>query len=124
MLSLSGKERKAKSSTDDVIFRKKSNLSHYFDIEYNFAESLTKTSLEQIVKKILSGRTSINRCDARIAHKNYPDFDSFNANKKLAILSEITTTTTRNHRTMDLIIYCKCHHQKKQLINFYHEKHQ
>ena len=41
MPSLSIKERKAKFNTDDLIFRKKSNLSSYFDIEYNSAESLT-----------------------------------------------------------------------------------
>ena len=82
-------KRKAKFNTDDLIFRKKSNLSGYFDIEYNSAESLTKTSPEQIVNRILSGRTWINRRDARIARKNYLDFDSFDVNKKLAILSEI-----------------------------------
>ena len=45
----STKERKAKLNTDDLIFRKKSNLpsgtllslSSYIDIEYNPAESLT-----------------------------------------------------------------------------------
>ena len=41
MPSLSTKERKAKFNTDDLIFRKKSNLSSYVDIEYNSAESLT-----------------------------------------------------------------------------------
>ena len=41
MPSLSTKGRKAKFNTDDLIFRKKSNSSSYFDIEYNFAESLT-----------------------------------------------------------------------------------
>ena len=41
MPSLSIKERKAKFNTDDLIFRKKSNLSSYVDIEYNSAESLT-----------------------------------------------------------------------------------
>ena len=41
MSSLSKKERKVKFNTDDLIFRKKSNLSNYFDIEYNSAESLT-----------------------------------------------------------------------------------
>ena len=48
MPSLSVKERKAKFNTDDLIFRKESNLSSgtllslscYVDIEYNFAESL------------------------------------------------------------------------------------
>ena len=89
MPSPSTKERKAKFNTDDLIFRKKSNLSGYFDVEYNSAESLTKTSPEQIVNRVLSGRTWINRHDARIACKNYPDFNSFNANKKLAILSEM-----------------------------------
>ena len=89
MSSLSTKERKAKFNGDDLIFRKKSNLSGYFDIEYNSAESMTKTSPEQIGNRILSGRTSTNRCDAKIARKNYPDFDCFDANKKLAILSEI-----------------------------------
>ena len=89
MPSPSTKERKAKFNTDDLIFRKKSNLSGYFDIVYNSAESRTKTSPEQIVHRILSGRTWINRRDARIARKNYPDFDGFDANEKLAILSEI-----------------------------------
>ena len=49
MPNLSIKERKAKSNTDDLIFRKKSNLSSgtllflssYVDIEYNCAEPLT-----------------------------------------------------------------------------------
>ena len=41
MSSLSTKERKAKLNTDDLIFRKKSKLSSYVDIEYNSAESLT-----------------------------------------------------------------------------------
>ena len=48
MPSLSVKERKAKFNTDDLIFRKESNLpsgtllslSSYVDIEYNSAESL------------------------------------------------------------------------------------
>ena len=88
MPSLSTKERKAKFIADDLIFRKKSNLSSYFDIKYNSAESPRKTSPEQIVNRILSGRTSINRRGAKIARKNYPDIDSFDANKKLAILSE------------------------------------
>ena len=41
MPSLSTKERKEKFNTDDLIFRKKSKLSSYVDIEYNSAESLT-----------------------------------------------------------------------------------
>ena len=41
MPSLSTKQRKAKFNTDDLIFRKNSRLSSDFDIEYNFAESLT-----------------------------------------------------------------------------------
>ena len=49
MSSLSTKERKAKFNTDDLIFRKESNLpfrtllslSSYVDIECNSAESLT-----------------------------------------------------------------------------------
>ena len=41
MLSLSTKEKKAKFNTNDLVFRKNSNLSSYFDIEYNSAESLT-----------------------------------------------------------------------------------
>ena len=49
MPSLSIKERKAKFNTDDLIFRKESNLSSgtllslssYVDIGYNSAESLT-----------------------------------------------------------------------------------
>ena len=89
MSSLSKKERKVKFNTDDLIFRKKSNLSSYFDIKYNSAESLKKASPEQIVNRILSGTTSINRRDAKFARKNYHDFDNFDANKKLAMLSEI-----------------------------------
>ena len=53
MPSPSTKERKAKFNTDDLIFRKKSNLSGYFDIEYNSPESLAKTSPEQIVNRNL-----------------------------------------------------------------------
>ena len=64
---------------------KKSNLSGYFDIEYNSVESLTKASPEQIVNRILSGRTPINRRDAKIARKCYPDFINFDVNRKLAI---------------------------------------
>ena len=49
MPSLSIKERKAKFNTDDLIFKKESNLSSgtllslssYVDIGYNSAESLT-----------------------------------------------------------------------------------
>ena len=49
MPGLSIKQRKAKFNTDDLIFRKESNLpsgtllslSSYVDIEYNSAESLT-----------------------------------------------------------------------------------
>ena len=49
MPNLSAKERKAKFNTDDLTFRKESNLSSrtllslssYVDIEYNSAESLT-----------------------------------------------------------------------------------
>ena len=52
MPNLSTKEIKAKFNTDDLIFRKESNLpfktllslSSYVDIEYNFAESLPKTN--------------------------------------------------------------------------------
>ena len=48
MSNLSTKEIKAKFNTDDLTFRKQSNLpfktvlslSSYVDIEYNFAESL------------------------------------------------------------------------------------
>ena len=42
MSSLSKKERTVKFNTDDLIFRKKFNLSSSFGIEYNSAESLTK----------------------------------------------------------------------------------
>ena len=41
MPSQSRKERKAEFNTDDLILRKKSNLSRYVDIEYSSAESLT-----------------------------------------------------------------------------------
>ena len=41
MSSLSKTERKVKFNTDNLIYRKKSNLSSYFDIEYNSDESLT-----------------------------------------------------------------------------------
>ena len=40
MSSLSAKESKVKVNTDDLIFRKKSDLSSYFDIKYNSAHSL------------------------------------------------------------------------------------
>ena len=40
---------------------------------------------EQIVNKILSGKTPIDILDAKIACKVYPDFDSFDVNSKLAI---------------------------------------
>ena len=69
MPSPSTKERKAKFNTDDLIFRKKSNLSGYFDIEYNFAESLTKTSPEQIVNRTLLVKIWINRRDAALLVK-------------------------------------------------------
>ena len=35
--------------------------------------------------KILSGKTPINIRDAKIPRKCYPDFDSFDVNRKLAI---------------------------------------
>ena len=41
MSSLSKKERKVNFNTGNLIFRKKSNLSSYFEIEYNSTESLT-----------------------------------------------------------------------------------
>ena len=69
MSSPSTKERKGKFNSDDLIFRKKPNLSGYFDIEYNSAKSITKTSPEQIVNRILPGRTWKSRRDARIACK-------------------------------------------------------
>ena len=43
MSSLSTKERKAKFNTDDLIFRKKSNLSSYFDNEYKYKLFGTKS---------------------------------------------------------------------------------
>ena len=69
MPSPSTKERKAKFNTDDLVFRKKSNLSGYFDIEYNFAESLTKTSPEQIVNRTLLVKIWINRRDSALLVK-------------------------------------------------------
>ena len=48
MPSLSTKERKAKFNTDDMVFRKKSNLSTYVDTEYNSAESLTNTNFFEL----------------------------------------------------------------------------
>ena len=41
MSSLSKKESTVKFNTDDLIFRKKFNLSSSFDIKYNSPESLT-----------------------------------------------------------------------------------
>ena len=37
---------------------------------------------EQIVKKILSGKTPIDRRDAKIARKCYSDFERFDVNLK------------------------------------------
>ena len=37
------------------------------------------------LQKILSGKTPIDIHNAKIAHKCYPDFDSFDVNRKLAI---------------------------------------
>ena len=42
------------------------------------------SSPEEIVK-ILSGKTPVDIRDAKIAHKCYPDFDSFDVNRKVAI---------------------------------------
>ena len=43
------------------------------------------SSPEEIVNKILSGKAPICIRDAKIACKRYPDFDSFDVNRKLAI---------------------------------------
>ena len=43
MPSLSTKERKPKFNTDDLIFRKKCNLSSYFDNEYKYKLFGTKS---------------------------------------------------------------------------------
>ena len=43
------------------------------------------SSPEEIVNKILSVKTLIDIRDAKIADKCYPDFDSFDVNRKLAI---------------------------------------
>ena len=40
------------------------------------------SSPEQLVNKILSGKTPIGRRDTKIARKCYPDFDSFDVNMK------------------------------------------
>ena len=64
MPSLSTKERKAKFNTDDLIFRKKSNLSSYVDIEYNSAESLTN-------KYKLFGTKSKRTIDSSAPSKKY-----------------------------------------------------
>ena len=49
MSSLSTKERKAKFNTDDLIFRKKSNLSSYFDIEYKLFGTKSKRTINSLV---------------------------------------------------------------------------
>ena len=43
------------------------------------------SSPEETVNKILSCKTPIDIRDAKIARKRYPNFDSFDVNRKLAI---------------------------------------
>ena len=43
------------------------------------------SSPEEMLIKVLSGKTPIDIRDAKIARKFYLDFDSFDVNKKLAI---------------------------------------
>ena len=93
MSSLTKKERKIKFNTDDLIFRKKSNLSSYFDIEYNSAESLTN-------KYELFGTKSKRTINSLAPSKKYIMIEKFKdelgdlknilneINKKLEPLSE------------------------------------
>ena len=43
------------------------------------------SSPEQIVNKILPGKTPIDRRNVKITRIVYPDFDNFDVNRKLAI---------------------------------------
>ena len=70
MPNLSTKRRKAKFNTDDLIFRKKSNLSNYVDIEYNCAELLTN-------KYKLFGTKSKRTINALAPSKKYIMMEEF-----------------------------------------------
>ena len=79
MPSLSIKGKKTKFNTDDLIFRKESNLpprillylSNYFDIEYNSAESLKN-------KYKLYGTKSKQTISSLAPSKKYVMIEEFN----------------------------------------------
>ena len=82
MSSLSKKERKVKFNTDDMIFRKKSNLSSYYDIKYNSAESLTN-------KYKLFGTKSKRTINSLTHSKKYIMIKEFKERGLKNILNEI-----------------------------------
>ena len=93
MPNLSTKERKAKFNTDDLIFRKESNLpfgtllslSSYADIKYNSAESLTN-------KYKFFGTESKRTINFLAPSKKYTMIGEFKGLKN--ILNEIEKTRT------------------------------
>ena len=91
MPSLSIKERKAKFNTDDLIFRKRSNLSSYVDVEYNSAESLTD-------KYKLFGTKSKQTINSLAPSKKYIMIEEFKDELigLKNILNEIKKTGTTN----------------------------
>ena len=89
MPSLSTKERKAKFNTDDLIFRKKSNLPSYFNIECNSAESFTN-------KYKLFGTKSKRTTNSLATSKKYIMIEEFKAELRdlKNILNKIKKTET------------------------------
>ena len=89
MSSLSTKERKAEFNTDDLIFRKKSNLSRYADIEYSSAELLTN-------KYKLFGTKSKRTINSLVPSKKYIRIGEFKDEQRdlKNILNEIRKTGT------------------------------
>ena len=89
MPSLSIKERKAKLNTDDLVFRKKSNLPSHVDFEYNSAESLTN-------KYKLFGTKSKRTINSLAPSKKYIMIEEFKDELRdlKNILNEIKKTGT------------------------------
>ena len=89
MSSLSTKERKAEFNTDDLIFRKKSNLSRYADIEYSSAELLTN-------KYKLFGTKAKRTINSLVPSKKYIRIGEFKDEQRdlKNILNEIRKTGT------------------------------
>ena len=87
MSSLSTKERKVKFNTDDLIFRKKSNLSNYSGIQYNPAESLTN-------KYKLFGTKSKRAINSLAPSKKYIMIEEFK--DELRDLRNILNETKKN----------------------------